>query len=88
MRLLNLNHLQPTYLKITLKIWIFYQEQIANDINLTTEEKSYLINSIQSQIVMLPTILTVAELMFLDVDDELKSATLKKGWLKKTLNKV
>ncbi len=67
---------------------MFYQGQISNDVNLSVDEKTYLINSIQSQIIMLPTTFEVADLLFQNIDDELKSAMLKKGWLKKTWKKV
>jgi hypothetical protein len=78
---------EEMYVAITNRL-TFYQEQIANDANLTVDEKSYLINSIQSQIIMLPTTFDVADLLFQNIDDELSSVILKKGWLKKTWKRV
>jgi len=67
---------------------MFYQGQIADDVILSVDEKTYLINSIQSQIIMLPTTFDVADLLFQNIDDETQSAMLKKGWLKKKWKKV
>ena len=44
---------------------LLYQNQIANDIKLTVVEKSTLTTTIQGQIIMLPTTLEVADLLFL-----------------------
>ena len=67
---------------------LLYQEQIANDIQLTVVEKSTLITSIQGQIIMLPNTFEVADLLFQNIDDVSKSEMLKKGWLKKTWKKI
>lgn len=71
---------------------IFYQDQIVNDEILSVDEKTYLINSIQSQIIMLPTTFEVADLLFQtngnSENSTIKMSTLKRGWFKKTLKKV
>lgn len=71
---------------------MFYQEQIVNDEILSVDEKTYLLNSIQSQILMLPTTLEVADLLFqTNVEDSstiIKRATLKRGWFAKARKKV
>ncbi len=70
---------------------MFYQEQIVNDEILSVDEKTYLVNSIQSQIIMFPTTLEVADLLYQTNGEDsltLKRATLKRGWFKKARKKV
>lgn len=59
-----------------------YKELVAVDNNLTEEDKLYIINSIESQLIMLPMTFSLADLAFNNTNKSLKWGWFKRVWKK------